>query len=700
MLFLSIPLAPHPPLPAGCLVSGQSLLISEFYPCALCSDEYFAIHNPGTVPASLGGWTVSDGEGTLTFLADLVVPPKGRICASANGSAFERAFGRPPEVLLSNRSAVSCSGSFRLADVGDSISLSAADGSLIDFVAYGDAGLTSAGWTGPAVPSIRQGEVAKRVVQGGAARDTDCSADWFPFREYRYGFTEFQPLNARVPGGSVVAFASPDCSLDVILSGIQSAGTSLRVCTYELNSIPVCRALLDAKSRGVYVRLLLDGAPAGGIAEDEALCLSVLAAAGMTVRTVNGNLSMDSVQHVGALHSKYMIVDDIKSFVLSENFVTSGLSRDAVYGNRGWGISVEDAGIAAYLSRVFDSDGRPDRTDVADWSSSPRFDRSAVLPEEQAVPQRDRAVMPLATTVEASVQVIVSPDASTSSPYLSAVMANSADIIVSQFQADVTWGFRWIGERTSPLVDSLVYAMRGGARVRGLFDSSWYNLEGNERIVSLLSGIATNETLEGAFAQLDVRSPISILHNKGAVMDGRRTLVSSNNWCYASFARNRELALVIDSEEVASYFTRVFELDWVPDTAPPTADAGFDRSAPLGGEVLLDGRRSGDDRAIASWSWDIGGDGVTDSNDSVCRHVFERPGTYRVVLRVVDGWGNEGMDTVLVEVVDPTDPGGWLLPEGLPWWAPPLSGSTGALAGVLLARRRLRAQNVNHRGGA
>lgn len=52
------------------------------------------------------------------------------------------------------------------------------------------------------------------------------------------------------------------------------------------------------------------------------------------------------------------------------------------------------------------------------------------------------------------------------------------------------------------------------------------------------------------------------LHNKGVIVDGELTLVSSINWGQGAVFRNREAGVIIHSPEVADYFTRVFLWDW------------------------------------------------------------------------------------------------------------------------------------------
>jgi phosphatidylserine/phosphatidylglycerophosphate/cardiolipin synthase-like enzyme len=49
------------------------------------------------------------------------------------------------------------------------------------------------------------------------------------------------------------------------------------------------------------------------------------------------------------------------------------------------------------------------------------------------------------------------------------------------------------------------------------------------------------------------------LHNKFAVIDGRRILTGSFNWTNSAEDRNRENLLVLDCEELA----RRYEQEWV-----------------------------------------------------------------------------------------------------------------------------------------
>lgn len=58
------------------------------------------------------------------------------------------------------------------------------------------------------------------------------------------------------------------------------------------------------------------------------------------------------------------------------------------------------------------------------------------------------------------------------------------------------------------------------------------------------------------------RRQTSKIHNKGILIDGKITVVGSNNWSSDGTQYNRDTSLVLFSEEIARYFTEVFLFDW------------------------------------------------------------------------------------------------------------------------------------------
>lgn len=711
LLFLSVVLAPHhfsQELQTGTSEATNwpsSVLISEFYPCGLADDEYLVLSNSGSSAVNLRNWTVTDGEGLLRFVADVVVGAEDSLVISTNASSYLSAFGAEPDIWLGSPSLgelVSLKGTFRMGDSGDSLCLLSPVGNSVDFVVYGACSESSGAWTGPTCSAFRRGEVAKRIPLSNGFQDTDSSRDWMPFREFRYGYTEFEPFEIRLPAGAVTAFTSPDCALVFITEAVRSASASVKLCAYELSSSSLCRELLAARDRGVSVSALVDGTPAGGMSQAELACLSVIARAGVDTMILTGNLADARVRHVGPLHSKYMVIDGRQSILLSENFVESGLPRDTVMGNRGWGISVISEKLAGYLKTLFESDSRCDRPDIARWEDDARYAPAAVLPITGEPEHTEAALAPFTTTSDAVTRVFVSPDSSVVSPFLLEPLRASTTMLIEQFQVDLHWTTRWAdSECISPLVDALTQSMLGGGATQLLMDSSWFNFERNSEVVSYLISVSGALGLKGECRLLDNRSPITVLHNKGAVLDGRLTLVSSNNWGYSAFARNRELAAIVDSVEVADYFARAFRMDWEPDTEPPVAVCGEDVTVSLGELVHLDASASSDDRAIVHWEWDLHSDGSVECEGRRFEFVAAQPGSYSVLLTVEDAWGNTCSDWLEVRVVVDEH-----TQDALPKLrlaaiaAIPLVCFGGAMFGMALARKKARSsRKLNHPDG-
>jgi hypothetical protein len=694
LLALVLPMPHHDTACRGQTVQadedGCLFVISEFYPCATCGDEYFVISNLGNSYGDLEGWGVSDGEGSLMFCRSLSVAPRGSFTVSWNGTSFRAAYGVSPSMSvdeLYSQGSAALNGTFRLGDSGDSITLFSPQHAAVDFVAYGSCNATSPLWTGDPVPSVKRGEVARRIRVGGAFRDSNDATDWTHFREFRYGYTEYLPKSFTVGQGDLTAFTSPDSSLDVVLETLDGATDSISICTYEFSSTPIATALWKATSRGVVVRVLVDGSPAGGMDDDEIICLSVLAAEGVDVRTVRGNSSRGMVQHVGEVHAKYLIVDHIHSIVFSENLVEQGVPTDRLFGNRGWGVRIGSQELASALELIFEDDSRASRPDVVPWTSDARWNRSATLPAFPTTYHYEGMIAPLTLNEPATVSIYLSPDCSITEPYLSGLLRLARSLEAEQFQADLYWEDRWTAsEQRSPILGEILSELRRGGSTRLLFDSSWFNLERNGEVVSSMFENATLAGMDGQFALLDSSSPIESLHNKGAIIDGRYLLVSSNNWVCASFARNRELGLLVDSKEISMYFSEAFALDWLPDKTPPTVDAGQNRTILIGEVALLSSNLSSDDRAIAGFYWDTDGDGEAESRNRSVEFLGIVPGSFTVMLIVEDAWGNRATDEVTIVVLaldGPGRDGKDSFVRGLGWAVPLVVG-----AGILFVRWR------------
>ena len=91
----------------------------------------------------------------------------------------------------------------------------------------------------------------------------------------------------------------------------------------------------------------------------------------------------------------------------------------------------------------------------------------------------------------------------------------------------------------------------------------------------------------------------------------------------------------------------------VSDVTPPVADAGSDRTVPIGSTVTLDGSASTDNGGLASHSWEF----IYDEQPrmiegTLVQFNFDDVGSFEITLTVIDSSGNQANDSVVITVVD------------------------------------------------
>jgi len=122
-----------------------------------------------------------------------------------------------------------------------------------------------------------------------------------------------------------------------------------------------------------------------------------------------------------------------------------------------------------------------------------------------------------------------------------------------------------IGDRSFPLLQAVIDAAKRGVEVRILLDGSWYVEDENRNLKAWLEEQASVDDLPDRNPNRESGDSFEKIHAKGMIIDGERTLVGSINWNNNSVRNNREVALLIESPEVAVYFSDVFETDWKRD---------------------------------------------------------------------------------------------------------------------------------------
>nr|WP_248898098.1 phospholipase D-like domain-containing protein [Haloplanus sp. XH21] len=357
----------------------------------------------------------------------------------------------------------------------------------------------------------------------------DTGTEWRP--------VGFSPRDVHTHGrATVTGFVLPDSPATPVAT-LRSARERILLAGYTFTSERVADALIAAERRGVTVRVLVDGDPVGGRSARGAATLDRIANAGVEVAVIGGPRARFNFHH-----PKYAVVDD-RALVMTENWKPAGVGGRS---SRGWGVVVDSSAVAADLAGLFRID--TGWTDAIPWTRFRRGKRfDPVPPANGTYPSNTEPMTATATDI----QVFTAPGNAESA--LVGVIDGATE------RVDVIQPS--IGRRDGPLLDATIRAAERGAEVRILLSGAWYAVEENAALVDWLNRIAERRGLPLSARVAEPRGRFEKIHAKGVVADDV-VVVGSLNWNANAATQNREVAVAVRSERLATYFREVFEADW------------------------------------------------------------------------------------------------------------------------------------------
>ena len=283
--------------------------------------------SPG--PAALDGITISDGEGGFRF------PPgtriNGLLTIARSGTEFKQSHGTYPDFEWLDYSQhvpnVINGNTLRLANSKDSLMLYE-NGILVQKVSW------------PEDVKPREGQI--HFLDKGL---------WDP-RPLLIGQSRFSP--ATFHNVSITTFVSPDCSNEVFSYAVNQASDEVLLNVYEFSSPLMADTLITAQEREVDIKIIIEGSPVGGISPEGKEAVRILTDRGIPVSMMVSQKRDPAPYRFD--HAKYMVIDRKAVLLTSENFKYSGFPPAGMTGNRGWGVYLENSGLAEYFSMVYMTD--------------------------------------------------------------------------------------------------------------------------------------------------------------------------------------------------------------------------------------------------------------------------------------------------------------------------------------------------------
>ena len=361
---------------------------------------------------------------------------------------------------------------------------------------------------------------------------------------------------------------APMNDLALTVSAVNSATQSLYVNIYELSSPDIADALIARIKAGVHVEIIEEGQPVGGMSTAsrgiQSEIVQAMQAAGNGDKLYEMSSKASSAKRRFRFdHAKYMVIDGQSLLIGSENYSPTGNPQPSTVGNRGWEVLISDASLTQEFRAIFTKDSDVSQGDLLDLVSSKLYGQEMAF---LAVANSSKQIysgeyINTAPTFDASTIVkFTSPDTSLSGlKNLLDQATTSIDIQQMSFDSE----FKSAGGN-SPLLDSVLAAAKRGVKIRVLLnDDAVFEHASHPTPSKNLATIdvLTQAGISARTANLKAMG-VDYIHNKGVLVDGNKTLISSINWTENAVTHNRETAVVITSADIFNHYETLFNSDW------------------------------------------------------------------------------------------------------------------------------------------
>ena len=518
------------------------------------SSEFVEISNLGDDVAILNGWSLrhtsaSNSEFEAKFIS-LNIPANSAIILTSDTNSlsdFEDGILVDMGTVL-NRSVY-------LSDSGAALQLINPSGVIADTIVYGNGPVDIEGWSGISLVEPFTGIdhlIYHRGDGCGQMQDTDTVTDWHQ-RWGRLGGSTFCSTATFSGQMDVTPLIAPQDGLVDLVHWIGLAQTSLNIHLYQLQQMNLFNAILDAQYSGVDVTVVLD-------AGDEYFWSSYdmdmqyglaaeLSDAGVNVLWFSASNNDPYL----FIHSKVAVRDVQSVWMGSGNWKPSSLPLPDTWGNRDWGVIIDHAEFANEVLSQMQHDEDVSRQHIRQASASD-------MPVGWQLPSDSSYIGNLTNKISGnfSGQLITCPD-NCISGLVSMIDSSQSEILLSLQYLDLDWAYGW-GE--NPVTSALRSAAERGVSIRLILNGAYLDKDIQDAVDTFNEQWNGSDGLDVSAIIMSNNATISKLHNKGAIIDQQSVLISSINWGSSALTRNREMGVLIHSQEVAEPYVEAWHQDW------------------------------------------------------------------------------------------------------------------------------------------
>ena len=565
------------------------------------ADEAVRLRNVSGMAVDISNWQLNDGaSGTTTLPGSVTLAAGETIWVADEATGFARQFGFLPDFEAGDThpGVPETTGTWPgFSNTGDEVVLLDNLSAIVDVLVYEGGSTGQTGWSGTAVNPYTvssvfgaEGQLLYRrrdQSSGLPVPDTDTAADWAQStgdvingRKVLYPGWDldsyFQTTKFTQSGTLTIAVA-PDNAYETLKIHLDAAQSSIAIESLTFENVAIANDLIAALNRGVSVTILLEGAPIGGVPDQEKyICQQIENAGGQCWFMISDDAN-DIADRYRFLHAKFILIDGQQVIISSENLSPNSMPNDnktdGTWGRRGVVLATDAPGVVAHVQSLFDVDFDPaNHVDITGTTfiggPPPGF-----VPDLETGGVTYTVRYPERVTFSGNFgyELVHSPENSlrdTDSLLGLVGQAGAGDmVLVEQLDERPYWGSTSsnASDDPSPRVEAYIAAARRGARVQILLDSLFDDGDAtsNTATCAYLNGIAEAESLDLA---CKTGNPTGLgIHNKMVLVQisGQGYLhVGSLNGSEQSSKGNRELALQVQSNGAYDYLAALFQKDW------------------------------------------------------------------------------------------------------------------------------------------
>jgi PKD repeat protein len=123
-----------------------------------------------------------------------------------------------------------------------------------------------------------------------------------------------------------------------------------------------------------------------------------------------------------------------------------------------------------------------------------------------------------------------------------------------------------------------------------------------------------------------------------------------------NFRNPGEYHVTLNVTDVAGLWATDSLIVTIQDITPPVAHAGEDQKIAEDTMIMFNGSASYDDVEILSYVWSFWDGEAVNLSGMTANYTFRTPDSYQITLTVADTSGNEATDSVIITVIDITNP--------------------------------------------